>query len=98
MRSDAEIWEGRYQSGAHPAGTDPSPFLAECVTLLRPGRALDVAAGAGRNAVFLAAKGWHVTAVDISATALQKAAALAAEQGIPAQQLDTSRSTPESAN
>jgi tellurite methyltransferase len=73
MRSDAQRWNERYVAGGSPMEGEPASFLAECVDLLPPGRALDVAAGAGRNAVFLAAQGWHVTAVDISGTALEKA-------------------------
>jgi tellurite methyltransferase len=49
----------------------PARFLAENITLLTPGRTLDLAAGRGRNAVFLAAHGHRVLAVDVARTALQ---------------------------
>ena len=52
--------------------TDPSPLLVEVAGLLPPGRALDLACGTGRHAVYLARLGWQVTAVDISADAIRE--------------------------
>ena len=60
----------------------PSSFLRRHIHLLRPGRALDLAAGEGRNAVFLAEHGFEVEAVDISNAALRKARALAKSRGV----------------
>jgi 2-polyprenyl-3-methyl-5-hydroxy-6-metoxy-1,4-benzoquinol methylase len=51
--------------------------LVEEVAGLAPGRALDLACGEGRNALWLAGKGWQVTAVDFSAVGLEKARRLA---------------------
>jgi SAM-dependent methyltransferase len=62
------------------ASTAPSRFLVAEVAGLRPGAALDLACGAGRNAVWLAEQGWRVTAVDFSGVALRMARALAEER------------------
>jgi SAM-dependent methyltransferase len=56
--------------------------VEECCRDLPPGRAIDLAAGEGRNAVWLAERGWEVTAVDFSAVATTKAAAVAAGRGV----------------
>ncbi|MEY3019992.1 MAG: hypothetical protein RLZZ272_976, partial [Actinomycetota bacterium] len=53
----------------------------ECAALA-PGRAIDLAAGEGRNAVWLAERGWDVEAVDFSPVGLDKARAMAAERGV----------------
>jgi SAM-dependent methyltransferase len=55
----------------------PSAFLAEVVACLPAGRALDLGCGTGRDAVYLAALGWHVTGVDVLPDALERARALA---------------------
>ncbi len=62
-----------------PAGCrlwEPSAFLAECARSLTPGRALELACGVGRDAVYLASLGWDVLAVDLLADALERAEAL----------------------
>jgi len=82
MPTNVQKWEERYRTGSFPAGTDPAPFLCEVLPLLPPGRALDLATGTGRNAVFLAAHGWRVTGIDSSRTALEKAAALGQQHGV----------------
>ena len=51
--------------------SEPSPLLAEVADLVPPGRALDLACGAGRNAIFLASLGWDVVAVDSSREAVR---------------------------
>ena len=69
--ADREKWDRRYREGAYQGRPHPSVFLEECVPALpQPGRALDLACGTGRNAVFLADMGFAVDAVDISAEAL----------------------------
>ena len=50
----------------------PSPLLVETAQKLKPGRALDLACGAGRNAIWLAEHGWQVTAVDRSPFTIPK--------------------------
>jgi len=54
-----------------PTTLAPAPFLVEHASLLAPGRTLDLAAGSGRNAVFLASRGHRVLAVDVSREALK---------------------------
>lgn len=66
MDSDRARWDARYSSGDRRHDAEPVPLLAEWVPRLRPGRALDVAAGLGRHALLLARHGWIVDAVDIS--------------------------------
>jgi SAM-dependent methyltransferase len=78
----AEQWDERYGSSEFWAGTEPALFLGQVLPLLPRGRALDLAMGEGRNAVFLARHGWHVTGVDWSGAALEKAAALAENYGV----------------
>ena len=68
---DREKWNRRYRDDAYHGRTHPSAFLEECAAALpEPGRALDLACGTGRNAVYLADLGFAVDAVDISAEAL----------------------------
>ena len=55
----------------------PSPFLAEVLPQLTPGRALDLGCGTGRDAIFAASWGWQVTAVDVLPDALERARKLA---------------------
>jgi tellurite methyltransferase len=69
---DLRGWDERYraQQGTRPQEECVTPLLSSCVCNLVPGRALDLACGAGRNALWLASHGWQVTAVDGSATAI----------------------------
>lgn len=69
----AEYWEDRYQAVGPRIPHDPSPSLVAETAGLPPGRALDAGCGPGADALWLAARGWHVTAVDVSATALAHA-------------------------
>jgi len=62
--------------------TEPSAFLAAMTRDLLPGKALDVAMGQGRNAVYLAAKGWEVTGYDIAEEGLKLARQNAARAGV----------------
>jgi SAM-dependent methyltransferase len=85
MRSDAkrERWNRRYAIADRIHATSaPSQFLVAEITDLAPGTALDLACGAGRNAVWLAQRGWRVTAVDFSNVALAIARDLAAGGGV----------------
>lgn len=78
---DREKWNARYLEEDVPA--DPSPFLTTLDALLpRRGRALDVGGGAGRNALWLAARGLDVTLADVSDVALERAALAARSQGL----------------
>jgi tellurite methyltransferase len=69
-RDDREHWENAHGKTAVPG--PPSPFLVEHAHLLRSGVVLDVAAGTGRNAAFLAARGHHVIALDGARAALAR--------------------------
>ncbi|MBI4954808.1 MAG: class I SAM-dependent methyltransferase [Myxococcales bacterium] len=76
-------WDARYRAGDH-AGREPCAFLADIAPLLPArGRALDLAGGAGRHALWLARRGLEVTLVDVSAVALELARARADEAHLP---------------
>jgi SAM-dependent methyltransferase len=79
---DSAEWDARYAKAELEWGAEPNRFLVEEVEGLEPGRALDVAAGEGRNAVWLAERGWSVTAVDFSGVAVAKARRLAGERDV----------------
>lgn len=74
-------WDERYKRGEH-GSVEPHPLVRNAATFLSPGRALDVACGAGRHTLLLAAQGWQVTAVDASRVALELLQARAAEKGL----------------
>ncbi len=80
---DSGFWDQRYSQADFVFGTAPNDFLAAVAPALPPGPVLCLAEGEGRNAVFLAARGHAVTAVDQSAVGLAKASALAAARGVP---------------
>jgi tellurite methyltransferase len=63
-------WDERYQRGEH-LGDLPAPLIVQSIEKIHPGRALDLACGAGRHAMFLAERGWHVMAVDASRAAIE---------------------------
>jgi tellurite methyltransferase len=65
-----QYWNERYRSGAN-LSENPSPLLLRAVRTVRPGSALELACGAGRNAIYLASMGWAVTAVDLSPVAIE---------------------------
>jgi tellurite methyltransferase len=80
---DREKWNARYRENSPYAREEPSAFLRSLDDLLpRAGEALDVAGGAGRNAVWLARRGLSVTLVDISAEALALARSQATRAGV----------------
>lgn len=78
----AEFWEARYRDTGRVWSGRPNTFLVREASGLAPGTALDLGCGEGADAVWLASRGWRVTGVDISATALERAAAHAAEAGV----------------
>ena len=79
---DSTAWDARYQGRELVWGTAPNRFVADELAGLAPGRALDVACGEGRNALWLAGRGWQVTGVDFSAAGLERARRLAAAGGL----------------
>jgi SAM-dependent methyltransferase len=79
---DAAAWDERYAGVEMVWGTAPNRFVeAECRDLA-PGRALDLACGEGRNAIWLAERGWRAEGVDWSGVAIAKAKQLAGHAGI----------------
>ena len=82
MKTDQKRWENRFDRKEFVLGKEPNPFLKRHIHFLPKGRALDVATGEGRNAVFLAQNGFDVDAVDISEKGLKKARKLAREKGV----------------
>jgi tellurite methyltransferase len=82
-QADREKWNARFREGSAYAREQPSAFLTSLADLLPTrGRALDLAGGAGRNAVWLARRGLAVTLVDISSEALALARAQAERAGV----------------
>ena len=82
MKADRRRWNERFKKKNYALGRAPNPFLKRHVRFLPIGRALDIAAGEGRNAVFLARYGCDVDAVDISEEGLKKARRLAGKTGV----------------
>jgi 2-polyprenyl-3-methyl-5-hydroxy-6-metoxy-1,4-benzoquinol methylase len=80
--AERDKWDARYRDGAYEGRTHPTALLVEWLPRLPRGRALDVACGAGRNALFLAANGFAVSAVDISRVALERGERAAEERGL----------------
>jgi SAM-dependent methyltransferase len=78
---DKAFWDERYRSSERVWSGRPNPVLVTEATGLAPGDALDIGAGEGADAVWLAERGWQVTAVDLSDVALQRAALHAAGRG-----------------
>jgi ubiquinone/menaquinone biosynthesis C-methylase UbiE len=85
IEAERELWNETLVTGTHFKRT-PNQLLVDTVQGKKPGTALDVAMGQGRNAVFLASKGWKVTGVDISNEGIRIAKEAAAKQKL---KLDT---------
>lgn len=80
---DRDAWNARYAAAADLVWTaEPNRFVVDELAELPPGRALDLAAGEGRNAVWLAARGWRVVAVDLSSVAIERGRQLAVQHGV----------------
>ena len=69
---DAKDWDDRYAATDLVWSAEPNRFVAEIVSPLTPGTAIDIGAGEGRNAIWLAQQGWTVTATDFSAVAVER--------------------------
>ena len=80
--AERDKWDARYRDGAYEGRTHPTALLEQWLPRLPRGRALDVACGTGRNALYLAANGFSVTALDISSVALDRGRRAAAERGL----------------
>jgi SAM-dependent methyltransferase len=85
---DRQQWDERYAGAEFEWSMHPNQFAAAELAGLPPGRALDLAAGEGRNSVWLAERGWSVTAVDFSRVGLEKGRRLSAARGVAAGQVD----------
>src|SRR6476646_1454842 len=79
---DRRMWDARYAATESLWTFEPNRFLVRETEGLAPGRALDLACGEGRNALWLAARGWQVTAVDFSAVALDRGRERADRDGL----------------
>ena len=78
-------WNKRYRQRERPAedlDAAPTPLLIETAEAMAPGKALDLACGAGRNALWLAEHGWEVTAVDGADAAIEILRTRASERGL----------------
>lgn len=79
---DHQTWDERYGAAELVWSAGPNQFLVSELEGAVPGRALDLACGEGRNAIWLAEQGWEVTGVDFSAVGLAKAARIAEGRGV----------------
>lgn len=79
---DAHDWDERYRGRDLVWSPTPNQFVAAELADVPPGRALDLAAGEGRNAVWLAERGWTVTAIDFSKVAVTKGHQMATARGV----------------
>jgi SAM-dependent methyltransferase len=77
---DARTWDERYAESDLVWGAEPNRFVRAQCENLPIGRAVDLACGEGRNALWLARLGWHATGVDYSAVAIERARALASRE------------------
>ena len=93
MRSDQKRWDERFRKKEFAFGKEANPFLKRHIALLPKGKALDIATGEGRNAIFLAQNGFDVEAVDISKMGLRKARKLAKEMGVKIRTFDVDLDT-----
>ena len=80
--SPKDKWNVRYGADGYEPDETPVPFLTDVIGMVEPGQALCLAAGCGRNAVYLAQRGFDVTTVDISSRGLTWCRELAAERRV----------------
>lgn len=76
---EASDWDDRYRATDRRWSTEPNVFVADRLGSSRSGTGLDLAAGEGRNAIWLAEQGWDMTAVDFSETAIGRGRAISDE-------------------
>jgi SAM-dependent methyltransferase len=79
---DTASWDRRYEGRELIWTAEPNRFLVAETEALAPGRAIDLACGEGRNAVWLAERGWQAVGADFSEVGLQKARELANTRGV----------------
>ena len=85
---DRAAWDARYAAAESLWSFQPNRFLVAETAELPPGRALDLACGQGRTALWLAERGWRVTAVDFSRVALDRGRTVAAQRGLTVDWVD----------
>ena len=76
MDAERALWDSTYREG-RSFNPEPNKFLTDIVKGRKPGAALDIMMGQGRNALYVASRGWQVTGIDISAEGLRQARAAA---------------------
>src|SRR3989304_8364850 len=91
MRAGRVKWEAKYQQGERRPDGPPSGLLRRWRPCRPRGRALEVATGLGRNALFLAKAGYQVDAIDIAPTGLQEAARRARRRGLRVRGVEADR-------
>jgi len=83
---NSDDWDTRYREAAQSRATvwslEPNEWVVEVLADMTPGVAVDLAAGEGRNALWLASLGWQVTAVDFAGVGLAAGAARAEQSGV----------------
>lgn len=84
-------WDTRYRLGGGPS--EPLPLLVDAAAGMSPGRALDVGMGLGRNALYLAGRGWRVTGYDFSREALAGARREATQRGLTLETVTATHAT-----
>jgi SAM-dependent methyltransferase len=82
-QSPAQFWESRYAGAGQVWSGRPNEALLAVAADLPAGRALDLGCGEGGDSIWLAGHGWQVTGIDVSRTAIARAAAAANAAGIP---------------
>lgn len=87
VQAERERWNAVYRE-PNGAPTQPNQLLVDTVAGRPAGRALDIGTGQGRNALFLASKGWRVTGIDISDEGLRQAREAAAARGLTIETVD----------
>jgi SAM-dependent methyltransferase len=83
--ADRRKWDKRYAAGSHSGVERSCEVLARHIGLAPAGTALDLACGTGRNALYLAQRGYRVDAVDISSVGLQRGREIAQAEKLPIQ-------------
>jgi SAM-dependent methyltransferase len=79
---DVHMWDERFGAADLPYGTEPNDFVVAQAPAIAPGRVLCIAEGYGRNAIWLAAQGHAVTAIEQSGVAIARGRELAAARGV----------------
>jgi SAM-dependent methyltransferase len=93
LSAEREGWNDTFRSSAAVFNHKPNKLLVDAVATVKPGTALDLAMGQGRNGVYLATRGWKVTGVDISDVGLKVAREAADAAHVPLQTIEADLET-----